>query len=426
MFKFVVQFLIMYLFWRSNAKAKGSWLTPSSFLIGIYLLSSACAIGVIINRGDYIAPFTFDCWYWIVEFLTFVILFLFPFRYFNEASQRTLKLPSLSTLNLLSTILICLSIFAILHYARTVIEIFSYGNLGDARELLYSGEEFVEASIFNTIASVSSSMYVFVLLLFFVYTAIGGHKRRRILLLIASMSEPVHIMGYVGRDGVVFWIFTFVFLFLFFAPYLEFSSIRAVRKIFIYGAGILLIPFLMISISRFGNTDGGTGDSIISYMGQSFVNGPLFFGINENQIPYSDGRAFPIFSRFIGYTPPIGERVLYEINEWQSWGFGTFLVALYRNLHFVGLIITCFIYNVLFIMIMKNKDRQINMHDLFIYLLYFQVIGEGVFYFKHSGPGGNLFIILCFILSIYFYIQEKNASPIYVYNKNINIRKSLF
>lgn len=416
MIKFVVQFLIMYFFWKGNAKAKGTIWAPSSFLIGIYLLSSACAIGTL-YWGDYSAPYQSECWFSMAEFLLFIFLLLIPFRQFNEISSPIIKLPSIGVLNAFSTVLIIISLYSIAYYSQYVINIFSDGNLRAARNQIYGGEEFVEASIFTTIASVSSSMYVFVLLMFFVYTVIGQNKKRRFLLLFASLSEPIHIMTFVGRDGVVFWIFSFIFLFLFFVPYMDDITISKVKRTFIYGASLLLIPFLLISMSRFENSDDGMGYSILSYMGQSFINGPLFFGIDDANKPFSDGRAFPLFLRLIGKTPPVGERMFYEINEWRSWGFGTLLVALYRNLHLIGLIILCVVAYIVFMLCLKGKEHKLCFSSLFIYLLYFQVLAEGVFYFKHSGEGGNLFILMCFFLYFTFGFLETTPTPVILQRK---------
>ena len=141
-------------------------------------------------------------------------------------------------------------------------------------------------------------MYVFALLLFFVYSIIGNNKLKCILLLISSVSEPLHILSYVGRDGVVFWLFSFIFLFLLFRPFMQKDMSKRILKYFGIGAAILMLPFLAISVSRFDSTDAGTGGAMISYMGQSFVGGPAYMGIDDK--PFNEGASFPLFYEITG------------------------------------------------------------------------------------------------------------------------------
>lgn len=398
MLKLIVQFLIIFFFWKSNSKKKGSMWVPSSFLIGLYLISSFLGIFVVGIEGfyDILSPS-----YWI-PMLTFdlcVIAFLFPFKLFDEASVNEIKLPSLSILNAFSTALIILSAYAIFYYASTVNFIFALSSLGEARDALYAGEEYVESGIMNTIASVSASLYVFDILLFFVYCTIPGSSKRRALLLLASVSEPLHIMSYVGRDGVVFWIFSFVFLYLIFRPYIDNKIKKSIRKYFIIGATVLLIPFVLISISRFDSSSTGTAGSLVSYMGMGFVNGPLFYGLDNKFLTH--GYGFPLYFELFNVKGPTPVGMV-QVGDWKSWNFSTFVVSFYRNFGPYGLAVSCFLMFVVFYSIFKRKLYRMDFSKLFIYILYFQIFSQGVFYFKQYTRGGNLFIVICFIFYFVF------------------------
>ncbi len=191
---------------------------PSFWLLAIYMVGALCGVGDLFV-SEYKMPYTPAFWEPMLVFMFTLILFLLPFRTFNENRIREIVLPNKKILDVCSTIIIMLSFFAFFYFISLVVRIFSMGDLGYLRDSRYGpqGEEFVEAGMMNTIASVSASFYVFAILLFFIYSCIGGNKKRRLLLLAGSISEPLHIMAYVGRDGVVFWIFSFVFLFLLFA-----------------------------------------------------------------------------------------------------------------------------------------------------------------------------------------------------------------
>lgn len=415
MIKFVFQFLILFFFWRDNANSKKKWLSPSSFLIGIYLLSSFCAIWTIgvenytqVLSSDYLFPMLF--------FDLFILLFLLPYRLFHEERIAAIRLPNQSVLDIFSSFLIILSFYAIFYYVSTVISIFTLSDLGAARNAIYGeqGETYVDSGVGQTIASVSASFYSICLVLYFIYKIKGKHKTRCTLLLISSLSYPIQIMAWVGRDGVVFWIFSFVFLFLLFKPYMETPEVKSIIKVFSIGAVVLMIPFVAISISRFSTSDMGTNGSIISYMGQGMVNGPYYFGLDDKV--YTNGVGFPLYFELTGQKMPTGQGNQ-MVGEWATWNFSTFVVSLYRNLHLVGLIIFCIMMYLISIMSFGSKKRVLPFHDLFIYLLFFEIISQGVFYFRQGARGGNLYIVMCFFLALIFKFIESNSKD-YVKKNN--------
>lgn len=408
MFKIILQFLILLILLLRNKKAKGGWLTPSGVLIMIYAVCSFMAIFVVLS-GEYRSPWDNSFWGNMFAFDIFILLYLLPFRRFNEAKINAIKLPNKQFLDIFSAVIILLSFYSIVFYASTVRFIFSLGDLGAAREIRYVEGEFVEAGILNTIASVSAANYVFAIVLYFIYKILGNSKTRCRLLFVSSLSNAFHVLSFVGRDGIVFWIFTFVFCYAFFRPYLQKSQKKEIEKIFFIGGSVMLIPFFLISISRFGSTDGGTGNSIISYLGQSFVQGPVFFGLEQK--PLNLGGSFPLFKGLFNNTG-MGSSKMIE-GEWISWRFSTFIVSLYISLGLTGLIIFTLVMLILFRATVGKVRNVINLGHLAVYLLYFQIIAEGVFYFCHYTRGGNLFIISTLVLSIFFSMaSNRGVNPI--------------
>ena len=413
MLKFVFQLFIIALLWFFNARSKRTFLSPSSFLIGIYLLSAALGIATLFVV-DYTDPFSSKYWEPMLIFDFFIISFLYPFKYFKETVISSIKLPNKDVLDVFSFIIITLSFFSIIYFSSTVNMIFSLGNLSDSRNIRYEEGEFVETGILNTVASVSASLYVFALLFFFVYSVMGGNKKRRLLLLIASFSEPIHVLAYVGRDGIVSWLFSFIFLYLLFKPFLAKTVSIFIRKIFIVIAVISLIPFALISVSRFGESDNKLYSSLIRYMGESFINGPLYFGLNPP--PTNIGQHFPLFCELIG-SESSGKMDLIQIGDWKSFQFSTFVVSFYESLDIDGLFFICIFMLLFFFLFIRNSRISFSAHTLLLYILYFQIISQGVFYFRHGTRGGNLFIIICLLLSPLFYLWEKDPKAI-VLNKN--------
>lgn len=409
MFKIILAFLIFFFVAWRNAKRKNSWLTSSSFLICLYTLSVGMTIVDIPMNHD---TLVLKNSYWGASmYMTVMILaFLFPILHFDESKVNAIKLPNRQILDIFSDVIIVLSIFSIFYYLPIVSNLLR-GDLGALRNALYAGEEYVEAGLWNTVASTSSSLYVFALLLFFIYLCIGASKWRLVLLFVSSLSNIVHVLAYVGRDGVVFWIFAFFYLYLLFKPYLNTGIRKGLKKTALIAGGVMLIPFMLISIGRFQD-DGGVLNSIVSYFGQPFVYGTLYFGIDNP--PVDPGHGFPLFYELTGLHMPEG------IGRWEmggtvSWVFGTFLKSLYASLGgSMGLIIFCIVFGMIFMLVFGKKQRMLHFSKLFVYILYFEVLSQGVFYFRQYTRGGNLFILLCFMMAIVFNVLQKSEKPIVI------------
>lgn len=409
MVKFVLIFILFVLMAVSNAKRKHSWLSPSSFLIVLYTLSLLFTI-IDIPMNDHSLVLQDKYWGPAIFMTVMVIAFLFPILRFNETKFAFIRVPSRRILDTFSTIIIILSFFSIFYYIPTMLNLLR-GDLGALRNALYAGEEYVEAGLWNTVASTSASLYVFAILMFFIYLCIGTSKGRLILLFISSFSEPIHVLTYVGRDGIVFWFFSFIYLFLLFRPFLRERVGEKIKKVgFILGV-VMMIPFMMISVGRFSE-NFGVLNSIVSYFGQPFVNGTLYFGIDNP--PVSPGNSFPLFYEITGIRMPEGAG-RWEMGGTNSWVFGTFVESWYSSFgSYSALIFSCIVLGMLFFAIFNKRMKSLRFSKLFIYIVYFQVYAQGVFYFRQYTRGGNLFILLCFFMALAFNILQKSGKPIVI------------
>ena len=400
MLKFVIQFLVyLFLFFLNTRKKKGL-LVPSNFIFGLYTLCALFGIPSIYIWGME-QSLSDDYWVPTFYFVICTLIFISPFWMFNESSKEFIKLPNRKLLDNFSLIIIILSWFSIIYYSSNVYDILTLSDLGAARTQMGLGNEsYTGSGFWNTVASVSASLNIFAILLFFIYYIIGDSPIRVLLLLVSSLSEPIQVLTFIGRDGIVFWIFAFVFCFLLFRPYMQKEKQSKLKKVSLVMFAILFIPFSLISTSRFDESDYGTFGSIVCYLGQGFINGPLLFGI-EN-IKYLDGACFPLFFEITGIKPPqpLG---MVEYGDWKSWSFSTSIGSFYINLGPVGLILVLLFQFLIFrLTILKQKTDTFYFQNIIIYLLCFRLVAEGVFYFREYTRGGNLMILLFFILSMMF------------------------
>lgn len=397
-------------------KKRRGWMYPSIFLIAIYSFSIVCLIIDMIEGNSlqllnrqYTIPTLF--------FIFLCLLFFVPFTSFREDRLEEIVLPSKNVLNIISTVLIVLSFESIFFFAGGVRDVFMYGDLGAARnDRYYYGVTFVEHSIWYTISSVSASLYMFDIVLFFIYSALGeGNGVRRFLLFIGSFSETLHVLSEVGRDGIVFWLFAFMFVFLIFRPFLVKRQRSKLLKRFVVIVVIVLIPFSMISRSRF--TDS-VGSSYINYMGMPFKHFCYFFDFSP--LPVNYGQHFPLFFEILGLPHP--ESIVYVNDLTSSNAFGTFFRGFLVSFGIPGTIIVGIIMASLFIRGMKISPRRFFFYKFFIYILYFQIYSQGVFYFRQYTRGGNLFIVLSFVFTLFFkYRINYNSASSVILKRQDNI-----
>lgn len=414
MFKIFFVIVIVCIFLRNNVKRKGGWANPSTMLIFIYFVSTLISIPYILmnvaseSTGE---PLVYEMKYWggALVFIGFLLLFLYPFYYFKENSVKSLVLPNIKIINMISTVLIILSIFSIAYFLPRAVMVFMMGNLGDLRVNMQDTREIIGASgLTNTIATVSASFYPFVMMMFFIYYIIGGHKKRCALLLFSSTSIIINVLCFVGRDGVVFWIFAFLFMYLVFYDYLSRKQLKALRKTFVWVAILAMVPFIAISIGRFGDegNNRGTFNSIVGYMGQSLPNYCLFYEIHDRHV--TPMGSFPLYWEIIGESEP-------EHESWidggtVSWVFGSFIKEFNCNFGMLGTLVVGVVLLLIFIGIFGKRKTKLYFYHFFIYIVFFQIYSQGVFYFRQYTRGGNLFIILCFVFFFFFKLVQMSNS----------------
>lgn len=410
MFKFVLVTFIAFLWLLYTYKKRKSFTAPSVFLIFLYFISTFLSYPHIIINDEKLslAPEYFNA---AIIFIILLFLYLYPFVRIREDKIQTIILPNAGIIKNFSILIICLSALSILYFTPIVIKVFLQGDLRIARLQVTQEAGFIKEGLINTIASVSASFYVIALFLFFIYRAKGTNKKLSLLLLISSLSYVLNVFAYVGRDGVVFWFFSFIGIYGFFNNFLSKKDRKALKKILI-SFMVLAIPlFMAITFDRFSNNPFG---GILSYIGQPFPNFCLSFNADY---PVSNGAAFPLFREILGL--PIAHSESGEYGGTYTWVFGTFLKSFITNFDLHGTIILGIIMGIIISLSIKKHSKKFYFNQLFVYFLYFQVYSQGVFYFRQYTRGGNLFIILSFIFYLFFFFIRKHSNNPVI----INIKK---
>lgn len=298
---------------------------------------------------------------------------------------------------------------------------FAFSSLiGDANEnrleLASKVEVLASFGIVNTIASAACQLFSSSLIMAFIRLSQPNSSRnatrRALLLLGSSLSYVIYILAYVGRDGIVYWLMTAAMMVIIFRPHLSASTLRLVLASGMALAGLMLVPFFIITLARFVDTQHGSAWSVLEYFGTqiytfsdySTLERPLTLGVMN----------FPMFASgacwIVGLECPtwidIKEIVFeqYLIQAKEPWLFGTYVSDFVGDFGYWGTSILLLLFALLCHHACSYQKRRITLTlpRLLLILFLFLVPYWGVFFFRFSIVNGYIIVNLMFIVFVYF------------------------
>ncbi len=333
----------------------------------------------------------------------FIIIF-WGFSGFRDKKFISIKIERIFLYRTLEYFLVLsgfLSILFFLPFAATALR----GDISLNRyEMVATGSALADFGIINSMFSLTSNLFIIAQVCSFInLIPINGkrHVYRAYLLLLSSLSFVVYVLAYVGRDGVVYWLMSYIFCFLLFRKFLMKNDLKKMKRIFAFVIAIIMIPFLMISISRFSEMDGGTVLGIINYAGQQLQNFNDHFQI---ETPLLYGRhTFPIVYDVLNLLG-LGVSAKVDMDLFHSyfliegivpWVFTTFIGNLIYDFGKIWTLLFLCIMSLTIRILMKKVTRTgiLAFSNLLIFILLYQVVYWGVFYFR-------LYVANYYILSI--------------------------
>lgn len=287
---------------------------------------------------------------------------------------------------------------------------------GDANEnrlqLADKMEELGSYGLLNTFCGAASQLFSSSLVLAFVRLSSregrGRHVGRALVLVFCSLSYVIYILAYVGRDGVVYWLMTAIMIFLVFRSHLGKSDKRNLLGFGALLAGLLLIPFLAITVSRFFDADLGGSWSLPEYFGAqihhfsdySSIERPLTFGIANFSMFINAGCT--VMGLECDLWPSVKELIFdqYLAQGKEPWLFGTFVSDFVADFGYTGALVFVLLFSLLchWVCTGYKPNRQLTLPRLLLVLFLFLVPYWGIFYFRFSIANGYIVINLIFIL----------------------------
>lgn len=387
---------------RSVYKRKG--ITASTALYALYALSGISSV-VLVYVYDYqMNPKITDYFTGFVYLAIALLIYLYPFKKIRDNSFMSFSMPKSSIFNLLSGGLCAVSLFSLLYFTPLAIQMLSVNvaDVAEVRQMVAMGENpLITETIYNTIAGTAASFYSVLLLFFFMNIV----KENRItlfayLMLIGSFSYPMFVLAYMGRDGMLFWGFSFVFNYLLFRKFLPENLARNLKKIAIRIGAVFGFAFVFITVGRFlveglsDNAEKGVLYPFFNYMGQQSINFTELFSTDLLQMNYMQGVLPLIFGE------PISKEMPLESYGLVTWVFKTFVSTIYTNFGALLTLLIGLFLNILFSVVNKKNTANFSFSFLILYTLFITIYSQGVFYFRLYNKVGNLYIIVMLVFAV--------------------------
>ena len=384
-------------------------------MIGSYVLSSFFSIILYTSNYNY---FLVDFGRIEITFIPTVIYSLllsfsiYPFIRMDSHSEISLQpIKNKKIFSLLTGIFFIAFILLIFLFGEQFIFNLMFGNLGELRtEALSSGQSLTDklsgiSRIISTPVIIIGHVAYFAIPLFFYNLCFNpGKKIINSILLLSSLSPVFLGVLNVDRSKTFYWVLLFIMCFFLFKKYIVEKSQRIfLRRIGFVVLGVLLLYFISVSISRFGERDSGAEGGFIIYAGQSFLNFVNLWD-NYNNPDFTFARVFPFFNYFFGSN--------IQVSEWNDMAYlksgmhinifftylGMFLVDLGKLSVFVAVFVVNRIASCL--VRRQNNRRIIFLSDILILFAVAIIVQCGVISYFYSGIDRfiGLFFILIFCL----------------------------
>ena len=241
---------------------------------------------------------------------------------------------------------------------------------------------------------------------------LAQRDRKRVmifLLLLCLIAGAIASITVGQRGGLVEELNKFVVTYLLFRPFLSEQINKITKRLVIIAAVLALIPISLVTISRFGQSDGKISSSVSYYAGQS----ALYFnnyGLDDNGIRYGD-RTFPLYKRMIGFSDVpknfYERRSKYPRLKINDEVFSTYVGDWTIDFGPIAAFILLIMISAIFYKSTYIRGDKVYLHQLILLHLLVVVCTQGAFkLYPFSDVGGNLRLMV--YLMTYFIFKFSN------------------
>jgi len=361
----------------------------------------------------------------MVYLSTCFILYFFPLYYFQRRKMMVLNVVNLFLFKFLCIFLLIGGFFAIIKSFPLVMQVFG-GEINVFRLAISAGTADVGSkTIIDTFAVGFSTFFGIAQLLGLIVfsSALFGKWSKWIglMLLFSSFSYVFNVFTFAGRDGVVYWILSFLFNICLIKGLLNATYVNKLNYLFGFIVLLLFVPFFLISISRFSSE---FFYYIFSYMSQQLCTFNDVY-VLDPPIYYGDLNFSGIKGIFIEETSILPRDALHDYYFSHGvipWRFKFFIGSLLADFGRMGTIVFMGVISFLiFILLVKKRrdcvnDKVLSFDVLLLLYFYCQIGFMGVFYFKHSSLN-NYVLSLIGLALIFLFLRLMGLKSIVSFKK---------
>ena len=253
----------------------------SFFMSFVYFVSSLCAVFLYMNSDSSFEDFHARKLGIIPAFLFCLIpsLFILPFNKYNSNKVRNVEiLTDTKLFDRICYLYIILFFVNIFVYGSLVVNALT-SNLGELRNEIYLGDGLdltqgmslpIKILFYIPLTLGGGSLFM---LIFFFYSVsfLNKSKLFNILLFISSLAPIYTGIATATRTTVFYWFLMFAFCFMLFQKYIKKKTKRGIYLALLVFGSLMIVYFVVVSISRFSEMTGGTQGGILGYAGQPYL-----------------------------------------------------------------------------------------------------------------------------------------------------------
>lgn len=261
--------------------------------------------------------------------------------------------------------------------------------------------------LFAIVHNIFSDVALFVISYYL--TTKNKNKYLLLLLAVVVISDLLYPISKGARTDLVMKFFALIMALSIFYPYYYKQLKKSVKKVFIIISIIILIPFIAITISRFGERDGGTGGGMLSYIAQAPLNFNNY-ALDNGGIRNGD-RTINLFKQFAGLNPPedIDEvRFKYSNHKMNDSIFSTYVGDFVLDFGPLATVVVFIVLSSIFYGIIRIRNKTISFHSLIVIYYIACVAMQGGMYLFYYSFMQNLQILSFIFMYIVFYIDSCN------------------
>ena len=263
------------------------------------------------------------------------------------------------------------------------------------------------------------SPLVFILFFYFL-TLTNRHRLIEIGFGICILIKSFHSLSNGQRTEVTMSVINIFIAYIALKPMLPQKLQKWVRTVLIVLAVAIMLPFLAISVSRFGDREGGVLSSVIYYVGEA----PYYFNdyaLDANGTRHGD-RTCNIFKQMIGMSAPkgiFGVRDAYPEMRMDDSIFSTFVGDFVLDFGGTVTAILFIVFSLVFSVLTRpNEPGQLPFHRLILIYFAMSVCMQGGFYLFNYSFERNLQILAIMVFYAFFgmeyLLRHKNERRITV------------